>query len=230
MPSRGHANPRRGIGVSSRWGWGPSASERMLKVALTGGIATGKSYVLEQFRRRGVPCLDADSLAHGVTAAGTEASSAIAARFGQEVLAADGSVDRDRLGSIVFADPAARRELEAMVHPAVYRAIQAGLRAFKLLGLSWLAVVDVPLLYETGHAGDFDRVIVTACPLEMQIARLLGRGMSNTEARQRLAAQWPAEEKTGRADFVIRTDGGFEDTDRQVEEILARLREPNVRI
>ena len=104
----------------------------MLKVALTGGIATGKSHVLEQFRRRGVPCLDADLLAHGVTAAGTEASSAIAARFGQDVLAADGSVDRARLAPIVFADPAARRELEAMVHPAVYRAIRAGLRAFEL--------------------------------------------------------------------------------------------------
>ena len=200
----------------------------MLKVALTGGIATGKSYVLEQFRRRGIPCLDADSLAHGVTAAGTEATSAIAARFGQEVLAADGSVDRARLGSIVFADPAARRELEAMVHPAVYRAIQAGLRAFELLGLSSLAVVDVPLLYESGHAGDFDRVIVTACPVEMQLTRLLGRGMSDAEARQRLAAQWPTEEKAARADFVIRTDGSFEDTDRQVDDTLARLRDPHL--
>ena len=196
----------------------------MLKIALTGGIATGKSYVLEQFRRRGVPCLDADSLAHGVTAAGTEATSAIAARFGHDVLAADGSVDRARLGSIVFADPAARRALEMMVHPAVYRAIQAGLRAFELLGLSSLAVVDVPLLYESGHAGDFDRVIVTACPFDMQLARLLERGMSDTEARQRLAAQWSTEERTARADFVIRTDGSFDETDRQVDEILARLR------
>ncbi len=203
----------------------------MLKVALTGGIATGKSHVLEQFRRRGVPCLDADLLAHGVTAAGTEASSAIAARFGQEVLAADGSVDRARLGPIVFADPAARRELEAMVHPAVYRAIRAGLRAFELElpGLP-LAVVDVPLLYESGHAGDFDRVVVTACPMEVQVARLLKRGMSDAEARQRLAAQWPTEEKAQRADFVIRTDGSFEETDRQVDETLTLLRDPNLRI
>ena len=98
----------------------------MLKIALTGGIATGKSYVLDQFRRRGVPCLDADELAHGVTAAGTEATAAIAARFGAEILAADGSVDRKKLGPIVFADPAARRELEAIVHPGVHRAIAAG--------------------------------------------------------------------------------------------------------
>src|SRR5471032_3135078 len=106
----------------------------MLKVGLTGGIATGKSYVLEQFRRRGVPCLDADELAHGVTAAGTEATAAIAARFGADILARDGAVNRKNLGPIVFADASARRELEAIVHPAVYRAIAMGLRAFELLG------------------------------------------------------------------------------------------------
>jgi dephospho-CoA kinase len=196
---------------------------RLLKVALTGGIATGKSYVLEHFRRRGVPCLDADSLAHGVTAPGTEATTAIAARFGADVLAADGSVDRAKLGPIVFADPAARLDLEALVHPAVYRAITAGLRFFELLGESALAVVDVPLLYESGHADDFDRVIVTACPPEMQRARLLERGLSEAEARQRVAAQWPPEEKARRATFVIRTDGTFEQTDRQVDEILLRI-------
>ena len=136
----------------------------MLKVALTGGAATGKSYVLDQFRRHGIPCLVADDLAHGVTAAGTEATSAIAARFGADVIAQDGSVNRDALGAIVFADDAARRELEAIVHPGVYRAIEAGLRAFAKLGDSTLAVVEIPLLYETGHTlGDFDRVIVTAC-------------------------------------------------------------------
>jgi len=196
----------------------------MLKVALTGGIATGKSHVLEQFRRRGVPCLDADSIAHGVTAAGTEAASAIAARFGADVLAADGSVDRAKLGSVVFADPSARHDLEALVHPAVYRAITAGLRAFELLDASPLAVVDVPLLYESGHAEDFDRVILTVCPPEMQLARLRERGLSDSEARQRIAAQWPAEEKARRATFVIRTDGTFEETDRQVEKILGVLR------
>src|SRR2546425_16092 len=95
----------------------------MLRVALTGGIATGKSYVLEQFRRRGVPCLDSDSLVHGVESAGTEATTAIAARFGPGVLAPDGSVDRKKLGPIVFADAAARKDLEAIVHPAVYRAV-----------------------------------------------------------------------------------------------------------
>src|SRR5882672_10485660 len=133
----------------------------MLKVALTGGIATGKSHVLDRFRNHGVPCLDADALVHGVESAGTEATQAIAARFGADVLAADGSVDRRKLAPIVFADPTARRDLEAIVHPAVYRAIAAGLRAFELLGDYPLAVVDVPLLFETGAEKDFDRVIVT---------------------------------------------------------------------
>src|SRR5216683_2929137 len=175
----------------------------MLKVALTGGIATGKSHVLEQFRRHGVPCLDADTLAHGVESAGTEATAAIAARFGPDIVTAGGAVDRAKLGPIVFKDAAARRDLEAIVHPAVYRAIAAGLRAFTLVGDYPFAVVDVPLLYETGAEKDFERVIVVACEPAEQIARLVERGMSEEAARQRLAAQWPTEKKTSRAHYVI---------------------------
>ena len=194
----------------------------MIKVALTGGIATGKSYVLDQFRKRGVACLDADALVHGVQAAGTEATAAIAARFGPDVLTPDGAVDRRKLGPMVFEDTAARRDLEAIVHPAVYRAIAAGLRGFELIG-DPLAVVDVPLLYETGGEKDFDRVVVTACPPDSQMARLVKRGFTEEAARQRLAAQWPTEKKTSRADFVIRTDGTLEDTDRQVEQVYRAL-------
>jgi dephospho-CoA kinase len=195
----------------------------MQKVALTGGIATGKSHVLERFRRRGIPCLDSDALVHGVQAPGTEATAAIAARFGADVLAADGSVDRAKLGPIVFADSAARRDLEAIVHPAVYRAIAAGVRAFELTGRYPFAVVDVPLLFETGAEKTFDRVIVTACPPALQVARLVERGLTEDAARQRLAAQWPTEEKTRRADFVVTTDGSFENTDAQVDEIYRKL-------
>ena len=195
----------------------------MLKVALTGGIATGKSYVLEQFRRRGVPCLDADVLAHGVMAPGTEAAAAIAARFGSDILGADGAVDRAKLGPMVFADPSARRDLEAIVHPAVYRAIAAGVRAFELVGDAFV-IVDVPLLYETGAEKDFDKVIVTACTVEKQIARLVARGLTDAAARQRLAAQWPTEKKTARADFVINTEGSFAETDAQVDRVIKDLR------
>ena len=196
----------------------------MLRVALTGGIATGKSYVLEQLRKRGVPCLDADALVHGITSAGTEATAAIADRFGGDVLAPDGGVDRAKLGPIVFADPAARAALEAIVHPAVYRAIEAGLRGLEALGDHPFAVVDVPLLYETGADVKFDRVVVTVCPPDLQLARLRERGISDTEARQRIAAQWPTDEKASRADFVIRTDGTFEDTDRQIDDVMHALR------
>ena len=194
----------------------------MLKVALTGGIATGKSYVLDRFRRCGIPVLDADTLAHGVMAPGTEATAAIAARFGA-VIGADGAVDRAKLGPIVFADENARKDLEAIVHPAVYRAIAAGLRAFERIGGYPFVVVDVPLLFETGHAADFDRVIVTAAPVDVQLERLRARNLTESEARQRLAAQQPTDTKVARADFVVRTDGTFEETDRQVEEILRAL-------
>jgi dephospho-CoA kinase len=201
----------------------------MLKIALTGGIATGKSYVLDQFRRRGVAVLDADHLTHGVMEAGTEATTAIATRFGADILAPDGSVDRRKLGPIVFADASARRELEAIVHPAVHRAIAAGVRASELMGDA-IVIVDVPLLYEVGSEKDFDRVIVTSCSLEKQLARLRERGFSEEAARQRIAAQWPTEKKAARADYVVTTDGTYAETDQRVAQILRELRSSNPQI
>lgn len=194
----------------------------MLKVALTGGIATGKSYVLAALQRRGIPCLDADTLAHGVMAQGTEASAAIAARFG-DVLTPDGSVDRAKLGPLVFADQATRRELEAIVHPAVYRAIAVGLRAFELVERPPFAVADIPLLFESGHERDFDRIIATVCSESTQRARLRARGLNDAEASQRLAAQWPAAEKARRAHIVISTEGTFTETDAQLEQAVRTL-------
>jgi dephospho-CoA kinase len=196
----------------------------MLRVALTGGIATGKSHVLGVLSRSGIPCLDADELAHGVMSAGTEASQRIAERFGPEVLDDLGAVDRRKLAPLVFADAGARRDLERIVHPAVYRAIAAGLRAFELIDAPALACVDIPLLYETGRAADFDRVMVTVCDPARQRQRLLARGLSEAETDQRLAAQMPALEKAARGDIVIDTNGSFEDTDRQVEAALRALR------
>jgi dephospho-CoA kinase len=195
----------------------------MLKVGLTGGIATGKSYVAAKLRARRIPVLDADALAHGVMAPGTEATMAIAARFGADILSPDGSVNRAKLGPIVFADAAARRELEAIIHPAVHRATEAGIRAFELTGEYPMAVVDVPLLFETGGEKKFDRVIVTTCPVALQMQRMLERGLTEEAARQRLAAQLPADQKTSRADYVIDTSGSFIETDRQIDAVLASL-------
>jgi dephospho-CoA kinase len=194
----------------------------MLKVALTGGIATGKSHVLTRCRARGIPCLDADELAHGVMVRESEATRAIAERFG-DVLDADGGVDRRKLGAVVFADASARRDLEAIVHPAVYRAIEAGLRAFQLIDAPALAVVAIPLLFETGRAGDFDTVIATTCAPEVQRARLSARGLSEREIDQRLAAQLSAAEKARRADHVIETSGSVEETDLQLGTLLKKL-------
>ncbi len=192
-------------------------------MALTGGIATGKSHVVAALRRRGVPCLEADELAHGVMAAQTEATTAIAERFGRGVLDSSGAVDRRALGAIVFSDKEARRDLETIVHPAVYRAIAAGLRGFERLGDSRLVVVDVPLLYETGRESDFDRVIATVCAAGTQRSRLAGRGLPDEAIAQRLSAQMPAAEKATRADYVIDTSGSFDSTDAQVDQILASL-------
>jgi dephospho-CoA kinase len=194
----------------------------MLRVALTGGIATGKSYVLERLRERGVPCLDADAIAHGVTAKGTEAAAAIAERFGADILDTSGAVDRSKLGPIVFADVDARRDLESITHPAVYRAIEAGLRGFELVG-SRIAVAAIPLLDETGERSVFSRIVATLCAPDVQIRRLVKRGIGEAEARLRIAAQMPAAEKARRADFVIETDGSFENTDVQIEHVLSRL-------
>jgi dephospho-CoA kinase len=196
----------------------------MLRVALTGGIATGKTYVLDRFGAHGAACLDADRLAHGVMAAGTEASRAIATRFGADVLDANGAVDRRKLARIVFADDEARRDLEAIVHPGVWRAVEAALRGLERAGGTDVAIVEVPLLHETGRATAFDRVIATVCPPDLQLARLMARGLAEPDARARLAAQMPAAEKGRRADFLIDTGGSLAETDRQVDGIWTRLR------
>src|SRR5262249_14489356 len=138
------------------------------------------------------------------------------------ILQAGGAIDRQKLGAIVFADPAARPALEALVHPAVYLAIEASFRGFEALGAR-IAVADVPLLFETDRRGAFDKVIATVCPRSMQIDRLVHRGLSKAEAVQRLDAQMPAEEKGARADFIIRTDGTLVDTDAQMERLWRAL-------
>ena len=194
---------------------------RRLRVALTGGIATGKSYCLSRFARLGVPVIDADSLVRDVQAPGTPGLSAIVDRFGPSVLAPGGALDRAQLARQVFANPAARRDLEAIVHPLVYRRIEEW---FAGLSPDGPAIADVPLLYETGRDEDFDRVVVAACTPQQQVARLAARGFSPEQTRQRLAAQLPIEAKTCRADYVIDTSGSLEESDRQILEIWERLR------
>lgn len=215
----------------------------MLRVALTGGIASGKSYVLARLSARGVPTIDADALVHEALAAGSTALPRIASRFGRRVLAHDGSVDRQALGALVFAEPKAREDLEAILHPEVFRRIDEWFTSLTRsraptsdIGPSTsdlgsrasddvpFAVADIPLLFETHHEGLFDRVIVTVCSTEKQVERLRERnGLTEEEAHQRLQAQLPITEKARRAHYVIDTNGAFEETDRQVERVLREL-------
>ena len=194
----------------------------MLRVALTGGIATGKSYCLAKFASFGVPVVDADKLARDVVAPGSQALAAVAERFGPGIVRPDGSLDRAALGRIVFSDRAARADLEAIVHPEVYH--QIGEWFASMPPKTRLAIADVPLLFETGHNHDFDRVIVTACSPAEQMRRLVTRDrLSEADARARLNAQWPIEEKVARGDFIIRTDGTLADTDAQVKKTCELL-------
>ena len=196
----------------------------MLRAALTGGIATGKSFCLRRFAAHGVPTIDADQLARDAVDPGSPGLAAIVARFGDGVLRPDGTLDRAALAAIVFADGAARAELEAIIHPDVYRRINLWL-ASQPHGTG-MAIADIPLLFETGHEHDFDCVIVAACHPDEQLRRLVHRdGLAADAARARLAAQWPIEEKVRRASYVIRTDGTHADTERQVDEVLRRLRQ-----
>ena len=194
----------------------------MVRAALTGGIATGKSYCLAKFASFGVPVLDADKLAREAVVPGSPALAAVSARFGPTVMRADGSLDRAALGRIVFSDRAARADLEAIVHPEVYHRISEWFASTP--PKTRLAIADVPLLFETGHNHDFDRVIVTACSPAEQMRRLITRdGLSEADARARLNAQWPIEEKVARGDYIIRTDGTLADTDVQVKKTYEML-------
>jgi dephospho-CoA kinase len=197
----------------------------LLRAALTGGIATGKSYVRARLASHGIPTLDSDLLARDAVSAGSAGLAAIVARYGEAVLLPDGGLDRRALGAIVFRDAAARADLEAIVHPRVRDATAVWLDRLAAGGES-LAVVDIPLLYETGRDRDFDRVIVTSCPRSQQVARVVERdGLSPADAEARIDAQLPTDEKVRRADFVIDTGGTFGDTNRQVDRVVERLLE-----
>jgi dephospho-CoA kinase len=193
------------------------------RIGLTGGIATGKSYVRAKFDELGVPTIDADVLARRAVETGSEGLAAVVRRFGAGILDAGGALDRRRLAQIVFADAGARRDLEAIVHPFVRAQADTW---FRQLDPSRhpMAIADIPLLYETGGDNLYEAVIVTACEPDEQVRRIVARDhVSESEARQRLAAQMPIAEKVRRANYVIRTDGTHGDTDRQVQEIYRRL-------
>jgi len=196
----------------------------MLRVVLTGGIGTGKSYCLGRFAALGAPTIDADGLARQAVAPGTSGFERLVQHFGTAVLNSDGSLDREALGALVFADADARRALEAIIHPVVYAAINRWFDGLKRAGHSSAAIADIPLLFETGRTRDFDAIVVAACPVELQRKRIMERnGLSAEEADKRISSQLPIAEKVRRAHYVIDTSGTLESTDRQVEETWSKL-------
>ena len=191
-------------------------------VGLTGGIGSGKSTVARMLADRGAVIVDADVLARDVVAPAGPAHGAVVDRFGREVVAEDGSLDRRALAALVFEDPAALADLNAIVHPPVRAAIAA--RLAELEGTDWVVVLVIPLLVESGRSYGESAVIVVDCPEDVALRRLVeGRGMDEGDARRRMAAQVPRADRLAAADVVIDNSGSPEDLARQVDQLWAGL-------
>ncbi|HEX5903220.1 MAG TPA: dephospho-CoA kinase [Actinomycetota bacterium] len=194
----------------------------MLLVGLTGGIGSGKSTAARMLRDLGAVVFDADVLAREAVAPGTEGHRAVVERFGADVLAPGGELDREALAAVVFADPAARRDLEAIVHPEVRRLFAEGSEAYR--DSDRVVVLSAPLLVETGMHSAFEVLVVMAVPEPVQVERLMrDRGMSEEEIRARMEAQAPLEDKAAVADILLDNEGSPEDLERQVDRIWGDL-------
>jgi dephospho-CoA kinase len=198
---------------------------RVLRAGLTGGIGSGKSEVSRRLAAHGAVLIDADIAARAVVAPGTPGLARVAEAFGAEVLGPDGALDRERLGAIVFRDPASRATLNAIVHPLVGQWMRAADQT-AVAGADGAVIIvhDVPLLAENRRSGDFDLVIVVDVPPELQLERLVSRrGMSPDQARARIAAQATREQRLAVADIVIDNSGSLEDLDRRVDTVWTDL-------
>jgi dephospho-CoA kinase len=202
---------------------GPGSAAGPRIVGLTGGIATGKSTFSDALRAEGAPVIDADALARAAVARGSPGLAALVAAFGPGVLGPDGGLDRKRMAALVFADPAARARLEAIVHPDVRARFERERSALVAAGYR-LAFYDVPLLYEARREGDVDLVVVVWAPRAVQLARLMARdGLDQAAAEARLAAQLPVDEKATRADAVVVNDGDPSELPGKARRLLADL-------
>jgi dephospho-CoA kinase len=195
---------------------------------LTGNIGSGKSAVAAMLREAGIPVLDADRISREVTAPGGRAYDAVVQAFGRGIVRNDGSIDRKRLGEIVFSDPASRERLEKITHPAILEAMKDALAGLAREGHR-AAVVEATLIHESGRKGLVEAVISVTCDSETAISRLAARdGMSRGQAEARLRAQMDAERKADASDYVIDNSGDIESTHRQVIALAGVLREKGV--
>ena len=198
----------------------------MLRLGLTGGIASGKSAVAAMLRELGFSVLDADSLAHKLIEPGQPAFDEVLREFGPSIADDSSRIDRAKLGAIVFADRAKLDRLNAIVHPRIAEAISTQFEEWQRGGVRDAAFVEAALLIESGIHNKLDGLVVAWCKPEQQLERLLARGLSETEARSRIAAQMPVEEKLRLATEKIDCSGSLEETRRQVEALAAKLRRP----
>lgn len=193
---------------------------RGTRVGLTGGIGSGKSAVSALLAGLGATVVDADAIAREVVSPGSPALAEIVGEFGEGVIGPDGALDRPAMAAVVFADPSARKRLEAIIHPRV-RARAAELEAAaRQADTSAVVVHDVPLLVETGQQGKYDVVLVVDVPTEVQVQRLVStRGMDEAEARSRIAAQADRQDRLAVADVVVDNSGTLDDLARRVEQV-----------
>jgi len=194
----------------------------MLLVGLTGGLGAGKSTVARMLADRGAVIVDADELARRAIAPDTPGHRKVLEAFGDGVLADDGSIDRRALAAVVFDDPEARRALESITHPEVFRMLADEVERRR--DTDDVVVFDAPLIVETGFDETTDVLVVVALDPALQVERVVARGMDRAEAEARIAAQASPEERRSRADEVLRNDGDLEDLERQVEALWERLR------
>ena len=191
---------------------------------LTGGIGSGKSTAARLLRERGVPVVDADELAREAVAPGSPGLAAVLEAFGADLLTPDGTLDRQKLGNLVFSDEGQRKRLNAITHPIVRQLSQERFAALERQGVP-LAAYDVPLLFEVGLDAALKPSVLVACSEATQVSRVMARDQtSEAAARARIAAQMPLAEKRRRADYVLENDGSLQDLERQVEALLPRLR------
>jgi dephospho-CoA kinase len=198
----------------------------MLRVGLTGGIASGKSTVGRMFVELGCCLLDSDQLTHQLLEPGQRVHDAVVGQFGKQILAHDGGIDRRILGDIVFKDSEARQKLNSLVHPAVIQRQKDWLEEMDAKDPKGIAIVDAALMIEVGTYKNYDKIVVVTCRPEIQKQRLLERsGLTNEQIDARIRAQMPLTEKVKYADFVIDNSGDLPNTRRQVQEVNSRLRE-----
>lgn len=188
-------------------------------VGLTGGVGCGKTAVAGVFEKAGASVVDTDALARLVVEPGNSVLLEIQQHFGSDVIDGSGRLRRDYLAQIVFSDPPGRQKLEAIMHPRIRALWQERVKMWRKNGKA-IAVVVIPLLFETGAETEFDKTICVACSSDTQHSRLRIRGWSDGQISQRIAAQWPIEQKMAKADFVVWTEGDLEVTAEQLWKIL----------